>query len=249
MAVTPLIPVMLFDMDGVLVDVSGSYRRAIEETVYHFTGREVQQEMIQRYKDRGGFNDDWELTHTIIGDFGMETPFARVVTEFQRRYRGEDWDGFITEEHPFIQTETLVELKKLGHILGIVTGRPEVEAYWTLDRWGWREFFPLMIGRERQGNRKKPDPFPLLLALGRLNAAGIQVAAERTVYIGDSVDDVTAARAAGMLSIGVVHPNTDPQTHEPLLLERGANLVITDPNSLPGLVSWPNDWAGEIFEA
>ena len=53
MAVTPLIPVMLFDMDGVLVDVSGSYRRAIEETVYHFTGREVQQEMIQRYKDRG----------------------------------------------------------------------------------------------------------------------------------------------------------------------------------------------------
>ena len=33
---------LFFDMDGVLVDVSRSYRRAIEETVSHFTGREIE---------------------------------------------------------------------------------------------------------------------------------------------------------------------------------------------------------------
>ena len=49
---------LLFDMDGVLVDVSRSYRRAIEETVEHFTGRQIGENAIQRYKNYGGFEDD-----------------------------------------------------------------------------------------------------------------------------------------------------------------------------------------------
>ena len=75
---------LLFDMDGVLVDVSRSYRRAIEETVLHFTGRKIQSNTVQRYKNLGGFNDDWKLTHAIITDSGMEVPLARVIDEFQR---------------------------------------------------------------------------------------------------------------------------------------------------------------------
>src|SRR5690625_277306 len=86
---------LLFDMDGVLVDVSRSYRRAIEETVEHFTGNPIVPGTIQRYKNTGGFNDDWKLTHAIISDTGMSVPFDQVVQEFQRRYRGDKWDGFI----------------------------------------------------------------------------------------------------------------------------------------------------------
>ena len=243
MPTSPLIPVVLFDMDGVLVDVSGSYRRAIEETVYHFTGREVQSKMVQRYKDRGGFNDDWALTHTIIADYGMEVPLTRVVSEFQRRYRGDDWDGFIIEERPLIQTRTLQELKDSGHVLGIVTGRPQAEARWTLDRFGWQDFFSLLVPREQHDNRGKPDPFPLLFALGRLHAAGLPIRPELMVYIGDSVDDIDAASAAGMLSIGVVPPYLDPHTHTLRLLEQGANLVVTDLESLPEKINYPSSWA------
>ena len=227
---------ILFDMDGVLVDVSRSYRRAIEETVMHFTGRKIQSNTVQRYKNLGGFNDDWKLTHAIITDSGMEVSLARVVDEFQRRYRGENWDGFIAEEPPLIQTRTLDKLTHSGRILGIVTGRPEAEARWTLDRLGWKRYFPLVVAKEKHERRGKPDPFPLQHALGILDAAGLNVKPESALYLGDSVDDMAAARAGGLWAIGMVPPYLEHETHAPLLRQRGAHLVIDDPDTLPELL-------------
>ena len=36
-------PLIVFDMDGVLVDVTESYRESIAQTVKHFTGVEARQ--------------------------------------------------------------------------------------------------------------------------------------------------------------------------------------------------------------
>lgn len=227
---------LLFDIDGVLVDVSRSYRRAIEETVGHFTGRQLVPGTVQRYKNQGGFNDDWKLTHAIITDTAMEVPFPRVVEEFQRRYRGEHWDGFIAEEPALIRTRTLAKLAKKDCIMGVVTGRPEAEAEWTLDRFGWKRYFPLVVAKERQDGREKPDPFPLQHALTMLTAAGCPVRPEETVYIGDTVDDMEAARAAGMWAVGVVPPYVDANPLDQLLKERGAHVVTHDPNDLPDLI-------------
>lgn len=229
---------ILFDLDGVLVDVSRSYRRAIEETALHFTGRHIVPGTVQRYKDAGGFNDDWKLTQTIISDIGIRVPFSRVVEEFQRRYQGENWDGFIAEETPLIQTRTLEALGTGERIFGLVTGRPEAEALWTLDRFGWRAFFPLVVPMEKQEGRGKPDPFPLQRALTILDAAGRRVLPEETVYIGDAVDDMVAARAAGMWAIGIVPPydDLDRDRHTALLYERGAHVVLDNPDRLPLLI-------------
>jgi HAD superfamily phosphatase len=217
------------------VDVSRSYRRAIEETVEHFTGRKIGKNTIQRYKNYGGFNDDWKLTHAIITDTAMEVPISRVIDEFQDRYRGDNWDGFITEEPPLIRDSTLDRLND-GRVLGVVTGRPQEEAEWTLDHQRWKKYFPLVVGKEKQGDRTKPDPFPLTHCLTMLSAAGRDVSASETAYIGDSVDDMKAARAANMWAIGVVPPYIDKDEHAPLLRERGAHVVIDDPNDLPSLL-------------
>ena len=227
---------LLFDMDGVLVDVSRSYRRAIEETVEHFTGRKIGENAIQRYKNYGGFEDDWKLTHAIITDTAMEVPISRVIEEFQDRYRGDDWDGFITEEPPLIDDRTLDTLNK-SHVLGIVTGRPEEEAQWTLNHQNWTNYFPLLVAKEKQGDRQKPDAFPLEHSLTMLAAAGCPVEPNETVYVGDSVDDMAAAQAADMWRIGVVPPYVDADDHELLLNEHGAHVVIDDPNALPEALS------------
>ena len=71
--------VLVFDMDGVLVDVSDSYRETIRETVRHFTGKDITRADIQDYKNRGGWNDDWSLSQQIIRDAGVEVAFAEVV--------------------------------------------------------------------------------------------------------------------------------------------------------------------------
>ena len=51
------------DVDGVLLDVAQSYRRAIVESLEHVYGETVPRSAIQRFKNAGGFNDDWELTY------------------------------------------------------------------------------------------------------------------------------------------------------------------------------------------
>jgi HAD superfamily phosphatase len=53
---------VVLDVDGVLVDVSDSYRRAIVETVERVHGERIDREAVQQFKNAGGFNNDWELT-------------------------------------------------------------------------------------------------------------------------------------------------------------------------------------------
>ena len=56
---------VVLDIDGVLVDVSDSYRRAVVETVERVHGETVDREAVQGFKEAGGFNNDWELTDAV----------------------------------------------------------------------------------------------------------------------------------------------------------------------------------------
>ncbi|WP_096390603.1 TIGR01548 family HAD-type hydrolase [Halopenitus persicus] len=53
---------VVLDIDGVLVDVADSYRRAIVESIDRVYGATIAREDVQPFKDAGGFNNDWELT-------------------------------------------------------------------------------------------------------------------------------------------------------------------------------------------
>ncbi len=54
---------LVLDIDGVLVDVADSYRRAIVESVERVYDDTIDREATQSFKDAGGFNNDWELTY------------------------------------------------------------------------------------------------------------------------------------------------------------------------------------------
>ncbi len=56
---------VVLDIDGVLVDVENSYRRAIIETIEYIYDEQIDNETIQQFKDAGGFNNDWELTDAV----------------------------------------------------------------------------------------------------------------------------------------------------------------------------------------
>lgn len=53
---------VVLDVDGVLVDVADSYRRAIVESIARTYEETIDRAEIQAFKDAGGFNNDWELT-------------------------------------------------------------------------------------------------------------------------------------------------------------------------------------------
>jgi HAD superfamily hydrolase (TIGR01548 family) len=53
---------VVLDIDGVLVDESDSYRRAIVESIAYVHGDTIEKAVTQSFKDAGGFNNDWDLT-------------------------------------------------------------------------------------------------------------------------------------------------------------------------------------------
>ena len=53
---------LVVDIDGVLVDVADSYRKAIRESIDRVYGETIDRDAIQSFKDAGGFNNDWALT-------------------------------------------------------------------------------------------------------------------------------------------------------------------------------------------
>ncbi|MFC4448950.1 TIGR01548 family HAD-type hydrolase [Halorussus aquaticus] len=54
---------VVLDIDGVVVDVADSYRRAIVESIERVHGDTIEKDAIQSFKNAGGFNNDWELSY------------------------------------------------------------------------------------------------------------------------------------------------------------------------------------------
>lgn len=81
----PLPPLLIFDMDGVLVDVRSSYRQVVIQTVQFYLGDclglalppgLVTPALVETCKLMGGFNNDWDLTAGLIGYFLTHLPSA-----------------------------------------------------------------------------------------------------------------------------------------------------------------------------
>ena len=126
--------------------------------------------------------------------------------------------------------EGLDALKAAGHPLGCVTNKAERFTRPLLRDLGLEDDFSLVVSGDTLAT-KKPDPEPLLFA-----ARHFGVDPSRALMIGDSVNDVTAARAAGFqiicVSYGYNHGEdirdaepdavVDSMAQIPVLLEKAA---------------------------
>ncbi len=211
---------LLLDMDGVLVDVSASYRRAIVRTAGAF-GVELGAREIAEAKARGDANDDWRLTRELLATRGVEVPLEEVVEVFEGFYQGGPGAAGLRECERLIPRRRLLEDLAGRLPLAVVTGRPRSDVVRALERFGIADLFGAVVAREDAA--PKPDPAPVRLALQKLGV-------RRAWLVGDTPDDVGAARAAGVVPLGVVPPGQeDPESWASVLLEAGAARV------LPGL--------------
>jgi HAD superfamily phosphatase len=219
---------IIFDMDGVLVDVTASYRAAIQATVFHFTGEKPPPEEIQEWKNRGGFNDDWHLSHQMILARGGKASHAEVVDYFQLIFRGDGTDGLILNER-WLAGKGLLERLAATHLLAIFTGRLRDEAKVTLDRFTSVPFAAIVCVDDV--SRPKPHPEGLLKIISSVQH-GI------CWYVGDTVDDARASNAAGIPFIGVAEPS-NPRHDElaRLLLSEGATEILDDIQSLEAAIA------------
>jgi HAD superfamily phosphatase len=215
---------LIFDMDGVLVDVTDSYRQTVIETVEHFTGAAITNEQIQALKNRGGSNNDWDLALEMVRERGGSASREEVIRVFQQVYLGNSNDGLIARERWLPHNGLLKRLSKQWH-LALFTGRERWEVQYTLSKFAPQAVFDPIIGME-DVEREKPDPQGLHKIMQMLGP-------QRAYYIGDTMDDCRAAQAARVPFIGVAGPqNPLQEALRARFLEEGAGAVLSDVNDL-----------------
>lgn len=188
-------PVVLFDLDGTVIDSGGIILASMRHATQTVLERQI---------------PDDELMASVGGP-GLEAQMRSFgpdrVDELVRVYRehNEPLHEELLAFHGI--AEVLVRLKEQGRRLGIVSAKRHRTVELAFAQVPIGHLFDTIVGGD-ETERQKPDPQPLLLALERLDAEPAQAA-----YVGDSPYDMTAARAAGMYAVGVswggIHDGAD----------------------------------------
>jgi HAD superfamily phosphatase len=222
--------ILVFDMDGVLVEVSESYRETVVQTVRYFSGKTITRDLIQDYKNQGGWNNDWALSQRILRDLGHEIEYADVVQEFNKLFLGQNGtEGLISRER-WIPRPGIFEALAQRFQLAIFSGRLRSEADITLGRSaGSLRFDPIVCCEDVRFGKPHPEG---LLKIAAANPG------KHLLYFGDIVDDARASRAAGVPFVGVVAPGHSSRDEIiRLFREEHAIAIVDDVNQIQELLS------------
>lgn len=207
-------PTIVFDMDGVLIDASKSYRVAVQKTFEQLTGKQVGSEELSATKKLGGLNNDWDLTEYLLKKYGYEVEYDKIVSIFQGYY-----SKLAEIEEPLINIEFLENLSK-NYNLVIFTGRLKAEALFTLDKHNFTKYFYPIISMDDVGiDRQKPD------CLG-LEMIKEKIITDKIFYLGDTVDDMVCSVTANVVGIGVLPPQDKSEELKNLLKSKNAMVVL-----------------------
>lgn len=250
--------IVVFDIDGVIRDVGGSYRRALADTVEEWTGYRPTPDDIDRLKAEGKWNNDWEASQELVyrywekqgkGRSQVDIDYDRIVAFFQSRYRGGDpqnpqnWTGYICQEPLLASPEYFQGLDQAGILWGFFSGATRGSATYILEkRLGLNT--PVLVAMEDAPG--KPDPTGLLATVTQLGANLPEGEMPPVFYAGDTVADLYTVREAARvfpqrrwIGIGILPPHVQdtPQRqadYEELLREAGAATVLGNIEALNG---------------
>ena len=229
---------ILFDMDGVLVDVRASYDEAIVRTVQSFLppGKQVSRESILAVKQRPDANDDHDATCLALAKLGIRADRKEVERRFQELYLGtRRTPGLYRKERWLFPVKSLAQLAKRFR-LGIVTGRSRDEARLALRAGKAARYFKAVITAD-DVKKKKPAPDSFTAALRKLKVRSAWM-------VGDGPADLLGARRAKIPSIAIRGPDQGVQ-RETLLREYQPLAVLDSVDELTSVFEERDRLAGK----
>lgn len=213
-------PTIAFDMDGVMVDASKSYRVAVQQTYKHFSGKEVTMADISGAKKLGGLNNDWDLTQHLLRKNDTEVAYQDIVDTFQAFYEK------LADTEDLLINKYFLETLSKDFNLAIFTGRLQSEAYFTLNKHDITKYFYPIITLEDVGmEHQKPDSLGLELIKER-------IITDKIYYLGDTVDDMICASSALVVGIGILPPQDKSEDLRELLKSKNAMVVLNQTTDL-----------------
>ncbi len=200
-----------FDVDGVLVEVSQSYYRALSETVSSFIKAPVDPELLLRLKFSLNLNNDWDATlagilfyrshlnyedfvgrlssgppdfrkiYALAADTGIELPDYGLLVD--------KFEALYRQFRPLEQLnicrETLAEIRSLARTMAVITGRTREDLDYTFKKYSLYGFFDFIIAEDDLPSieTRKPSPYPLQLLLEKCGHSS------PAFYLGDTLAD------------------------------------------------------------
>lgn len=249
------VAIAVFDIDGVIRDVSGSYRRAIADTVEQFTQGAYRPSSadIDRLKSEGIWNNDWDASQELIYRHfeaqgttrdRLNLDYDTLVAFFQSRYRGSDpntMTGYICQEPLLVKASYLENLTQAGIPWGFFSGAMRAEAAYVLEgALGLKQ--PVVIAMEDAPG--KPDPTGLFATIQQLETQHQCPENLPVVYVGDTVADIYTVTKAQQqqpnrtwIGVGVLPPHVQPtaerrDAYTATLKQAGAAVVLSNVEEL-----------------
>jgi phosphoglycolate phosphatase len=188
-----------FDLDGTLLDTIVDLAAACDAMMVELRFPPLGVEKVRRFVGKG---------MAVLVERCLTTPdgppdpalLALGIAAFRHHYAG--FNGCAAAEYPGVR-EGLEAFRALGLPLGVVTNKPAAFTGPLLERTGLADFFVVLVSGDTTAN-KKPHPEPILHACTILG-----VRPEENLHIGDSDNDLIAARAAGCLAFAVPYGYTE----------------------------------------
>lgn len=181
---------VLLDLDGTLLDTLGDIAAAANAMLEDMGHPPLAHTLLATFVGKGSRN---MVERTLTAAGGARTPPAEAdITRghelYQAHYRR--INGHQAQAYPGVMTG-LSAFRQARLKMAVVTNKPTEFTHDLLVRKGMAHFFDAVVCGDTCEQRK-PDPMPVLHACQQL-----AVAPEGTLFIGDSINDALAARAAG----------------------------------------------------
>ena len=178
---------VLFDLDGTLIDSIGLLLDCVRHT---FEGR------IPAPTEAEWIAGIGTPLQKQLAQYVSSEDEARDLTNRYRTYQRIHHDR-LTTAYPGA-VETLTELERRGHPMGVVTSKSNEMMDLGLVHVGLDQFMRTKIGMD-SCKIHKPDPFPVMLALQELGYSP-----DEAVFVGDSPHDIQSGNGAGVISIAAL---------------------------------------------
>lgn len=188
--------ILIFDVDGVLVDVRRSYWLSGLQTVRFLTGKRVTWKELHEWKSKPGNNDDWSMVSSWATALGRPTTYDEARRAFEPFYWGKNGEPGNVRKEKILITPRQIESWARRFELNLFTGRTRQEFAYTFERWPATRHFRRVVTMD-DVQRKKPYPDGLLKILGDRDPS-------TALYVGDNIDDALAARDARVPFVAIL---------------------------------------------
>jgi phosphoglycolate phosphatase len=185
--------VLIFDLDGTLIDSAPDLRTATNKVLAKHGRRAISMEETKQFVGNGA-PKLIERAFRATGEPVEAGEIDLLTQEFLAFYDGHEADD--TRPYEGVM-ETLGILKEKGVRMALCTNKPQTPTDNLLNNLEMTDFFEVVLGGD-QLERKKPDPQMIHWVLDQM-----KVPVDKAIMIGDSPNDIDAAKNANMRNVAV----------------------------------------------